>query len=267
VAGQRPRRPASASLPSIGPGEGGDDLSAGAQARVAAAWRGRPRDAVSSFVREAARWAGAASAPLAPAALAVGASGGAAVRAALLARAPGADGSLSEMRDRVSRSGAYFDGRLRVVAVDRATGRRVIFGAPGAPPASVGQAVQASCSVPWIFAPVPIGEHEYVDGGMWSNTNLDAAPAGRDTEVLCLNPIASLDIARASPFGALRAVAGSAAALELLALRRRGTRVRMIGPERATARLMGADLMDPRPREAVLSGGYAQGLTLARASA
>ncbi|MGH2840883.1 MAG: patatin-like phospholipase family protein, partial [Solirubrobacteraceae bacterium] len=120
----------------------------------------------------------------------------------------------------------------------------------------------ASCSVPWIFAPVSISGREYVDGGVWSNTNLDVAPAGRATEVLCLNPIASLDIAMASPFGVLRALAGSTAALETLALRNRGARVRMIGPDQDTARIMGPNLMDPRLRDAVLAGGYAQGLTL-----
>ena len=137
-----------------------------------------------------------------------------------------------------------------------------MFGAPGAPDASVAEAVQASCSVPWIFAPVRIGGREYVDGGVWSNTNLDIAPAGRATQVLCLNPIASLDIAMASPLGMLRAVAGSTAALETLALRSRGAKVRMIGPAHDIARVMGANLMDARRRDEVLTGGYAQGLEL-----
>src|SRR5205085_186205 len=80
------------------------------------------------------------------------------------------------------------------------------------------------------LAPVTIDGREYVDGGVWSNTNLDVAPAARLTQVLCLNPIASLDIAIASPFGLLRAIAGSTAALETLALRSRGAKVRMVGP-------------------------------------
>ena len=42
--------------------------------------------------------------------------------------------------------------------------------------------------------------------------------------MLCLNPIASLDIALASPFGMLRAIAGSTAALETLSLRSRGAK-------------------------------------------
>jgi NTE family protein len=107
---------------------------------------------------------------------------------------------------------------------------------------------------------VEIGGREYVDGGVWSNTNLDIAPAGRLTQVLCLNPILSVDIALASPFGMLRALAGSTAAVETLALRNRGARVRMIGPEQMIARVMAPDLMDARLREEVLAGGYAQGL-------
>jgi NTE family protein len=220
------------------------------------------RSALQGLAREAARLAGVAATPLAPMALAVGATGSTALRAALLSRAPGTDESLSEIHSGVAATGARFDGRLRVVAVDRATGRRVVFGSPGAPEATVAQAVQASCSVPWIFAPVRIGDREYVDGGVWSNTNLDIAPGARSTQVLCLNPIASLDIAIASPFGLLRAIAGSGAALETLALRSRGAKVRMIGPAQEIARVMGPNLMDSRLREQVLAGGYAQGLTI-----
>ena len=116
--------------------------------------------------------------------------------------------------------------------------------------------------MPWVFAPVVIEGREYVDGGVWSNTNLDVAPAGRMTHVLCLNPLASLDIAMASPLRVLRALAGSSAAVETLALRNRGARVRMVGPTHDVARLMGPDLGDTRLREEVLAGGYAQGLEL-----
>jgi NTE family protein len=265
AAGQRPRRPGDEGRQRVGGGgsEPAEDLAgaaAGAQV-TAAGWR-RPLRPLEAVAREAARWAAVASTPLAPVALAAGVPGGAALRAALLAAAPGSDASLSVVRDRVRESGARFDGRLRVVAVDRASGRRVVFGAPGAPRAGVGEAVQASCAVPWIFSPVRIGGREYVDGGMWSATNLDVAPAGEGTEVLCLNPIASLDVALASPFGVLRAIAGGAAALETLALRGRGARVRTIGPEGETARLMGPNLMDARHRGEVLRGGHAQGLRL-----
>jgi NTE family protein len=263
VAGQRPRRPrAGGGLPALGPGTTADDVSSAQASSLGAARTSLPRAVLANVGREALRLAGVAATPMAPVALSVGSSGTTAVRAALLGRAPGSDRSLTRIHDGVSATGARFDGRLRVVTVDRANGRRVVFGAPGAPDATVAEAVQASCSVPWIFAPVQIDGREYVDGGVWSNTNLDIAPAGRLTQVLCLNPILSLDIALASPFGMLRALAGSTAAVETLALRSRGARVRMIGPAQIIARVMAPDLMDTRLREDVLAGGYAQGLEI-----
>ncbi|MBW3653816.1 MAG: patatin-like phospholipase family protein [Actinobacteria bacterium] len=268
VAGQRPRRPrpqtALLGLPS---GDASGDVAAQSSSRLAAQWLPLPRTILQSVGREAVRLAGVAATPLAPLALAAGANSSTALRAALLGRAPGRDTSLEAMRDGIERSGARWDGRLRVVAVDRGNGHRVVFGAPGAPEATVGEAVQASCSVPWVFAPVKIGGREYVDGGVWSNTNLDIAPAGRATQVLCLNPIMSLDIAMASAFGLLRAIAGSTAALEALALRSRGAKVRMIGPAHEIARVMGRNLMDAGRREEVLAGAYAQGLELGGAAA
>jgi NTE family protein len=269
VAGQRPRRPpAQAALLGLPSGDTTGDVASQTSSRLAAQWRlTLPRSVLLSVGREAVRFAGAAATPLAPIALAAGANGSTALRAALLGRTPGSDTSLEAMRDGIERSGARWDGRLRVVAVDRAKGRRVVFGAPGAPEATVAEAVQASCSVPWIFAPVKIGGREYVDGGVWSNTNLDTAPAGRATQVLCLNPIMSLDIAMASAFGLLRAIAGSTAALETLALRSRGAKVRMIGPAHDIARVMGPNLMDVQRREEVLAGGYAQGLQIGDAAA
>jgi NTE family protein len=268
VAGQRPRRPLQ------GPGNlalnAGDAVAQptvvpGATSQLLSPWIPIPRSMLLNVAREAARLAGVAATPLAPLALSIGSTSSSAMRAALLSRAPGTDRSLSAVHDGVAEAGARFDGRLRVVAVDRDSGRRVVFGSPGAPDATVAQAVQASCSVPWIFAPVTIEGREYVDGGVWSNTNLDIAPATRLTQILCLNPIASLDIAIASPFGMLRAIAGSSAALETLALRSRGAKVRMIGPAHDIARVMGPNLMDARRRERVLAGGYAQGLEIGRA--
>jgi NTE family protein len=170
--------------------------------------------------------------------------------------------SLDRLQANVDRVGARFDGRLRVCAVDRASGRRVVFGRPGAPRATVGEAVAASCAVPWIFAPVEIGGREYVDGGVWSITNLDVAPAGRDSEVLCLSVTASFPLALSSPFAALRGVARAGEAVETLALQRRGASVRTIGPDAAAASELGANLMDERRRGAALAAGYRQGLAV-----
>ena len=139
----------------------------------------------------------AAASPFVPLALAGAAPAGPRAAGRRAARRAAGDprrsGGLGEHLDAL---GARFDGRLRVAAVDRRSGRRVMFGAPGAPPAEVAEAVLASCAVPGVFAPVEIGGREYVDGGVWSPANLDAAPAGRGAEVLCLVPTAR---AAASP--------------------------------------------------------------------
>jgi NTE family protein len=247
AAGRPPRRPAEGA-PDVAPSDGsGDDGT---------------RFAIGRALRSAGAVAWAGTAPAASAALAVGAPAGALVRAAALARMPPGERSLADLGARVAAWGARFDGRLRVCAVDRRTGRRVVFGAPGAPPASVADAVVASCSIPWVFEPVEIGGRSYVDGGVWSVTNLDAAPAGRDTQVLCLDVISGLDPTTRG-MTAMRRAFRVAAELETQNLRRRGARVRRVGPDAASAEAIGPDLMDPRPRDAVLLAGFRQGRTLA----
>jgi NTE family protein len=217
------------------------------------------------FATAATRVLAAAISPLVDPLLMLGAPGGAVARSAVLARAPRGRRRLDELVDWVDHIGATFDGRLRVCCVDRASGRRVIFGAPGAPPAAVGLAVAASCSIPGVFEPVTIGGREYVDGGAWSQTNLDAAPVGRDTRVLCMNPVLGLARSGSAPWAALRAAWRLRAQVELLALRRRGAEVRVIGPSNEAADLMRVGLMQTGPREAVLAAGYRQGLDLANA--
>jgi len=249
AAGRSPRRPASIETDDeMAPEEPPGRLGAAA-AGIGAA-------------RRAGVWAVAASSALAPAALGMAAPAGALMRAGALSRLPRPRQELDHLREEIARAGARFDGRLRVAAVDRRSGRRVVFGSPGAPRASVAAAVAASCTVPWLFAPVEIGGREYVDGGVWSPTNLDAAPAGRGTRVLCLNPTGSLT----TPDGALtllRRASRAAAAVEELVLRRRGASVQVVAPSAASAAVMGINLMDRAPRHRVLSAGYRQGLALA----
>jgi NTE family protein len=212
--------------------------------------------------RRAGRAAQAAAAPFAPAVAAGLQPGGAAVRAAVLRRGRRPTREIPRLRAALERIDGTFDGRLRVTAVDLHTGRRVVFGAPGAPEASVTDAVLASCAVPWVFRPVTIGGREYVDGGFWSAANLDAAPVERGNEVLCLNPTASPRLA-VDRLGAMRAFAGATAAGESLVLRRRGARVRIAAPDAATVEAIGPNLFDARRRPPVEAAGYAQGRALA----
>lgn len=203
----------------------------------------------------AARVGFALGAPAMSAALALSAPVGAAARGAILRRAGDKGRSLADLKGRIARWGPRFDGRLRVCAVDRGSGRRVVFGAPGAPSADVPDAVAASCAIPFYFRAVRIGDREYVDGGAWSVSNLDAAPAGRDTQVLFLHPTASLTQPWAKAFRV-------ATELELQTLRRRGAHVLHVTPDAGAATAISGQFMDPARIGGVLAAGYAQGLRL-----
>ena len=192
------------------------------------------------------------------------APGGALVRRAALGRVPAGRRSLGGLGDRIDGLGARFDGRLAVSAVDLDSGRRVMFGRPDAPPASVGQAVEASCAIPGVFRPVSIDGREYVDGGAWSPTNMDAAEVSRGTNVLCLNPTGSLGGALASPRGAIGLASRSVAGVEALVLERRGAHVHTVSPDTGSLAAIGGNLMDPRPRRQVIEAGVEQGRAIAR---
>jgi NTE family protein len=211
------------------------------------------------------RGAGAtAFAPLAALALRSTAFSGAAVRRAALARVPTGKRSLAGLGTAIGQLGLDWDGRLLVVAVEVETGRRAIFGMPGETQLSVPQAVEASCAIPGVFRPVRSNGRTYVDGGAWSLTNLDVAPVERGTRVLCLNPTGSLG-PTASLRGAVGPLSRSVAAVEALALQRRGAVVKTLAPDAEAARAMGGDFMDGRRRSAAQQAGYAQGLRAASA--
>jgi NTE family protein len=215
--------------------------------------------AVRAALERASRISLGAVSPLAAPALAAASPGGALARAAVLARVPAGRIELRELRSRVEALAPEFDGRLNVVAVDRGSGCRVAFGTDGAPEASVADAVAASCAIPGFFAPVEIEGREYVDGGVWSPTNLDLARAGRGDRVLCLVPTAAMGT---SPAIALRGLAAGwrlSTSVEAAATQRRGASVEIVGPDAGAARAIGADLMNPSRRAAVLAEGFRQG--------
>ena len=218
----------------------------------------RPRALRAAFERASRVSLGAVS-PLAAPALAAATPGGALARAAVLARVPAGRIELHDLRSRVQALGPDWDGRLNIVAVDRGSGRRVAFGADGAPEASVADAVAASCAIPGYFAPVEIGGREYVDGGVWSPTNLDLARAGRGDRVLCLVPTAAMGT---SPALALRGLVAGwrlATSVEAAAARRRGASVEIVSPDGGSAKAIGSDLMNPSRRRQVLAAGFRQG--------
>jgi NTE family protein len=254
VAGQPPRRPSMID---------GDELPGATNGA-------RPVDGLAAAGLAAARRMGAfalaAGATFAPLAMGLAAPGGGVARSLLLRRLPRPSDTLSDLGQSVERLDPQFDGRLRIAAVDKRSGRRVVFGSPGSPRTSVAQAVVASCSVPWLFAPATIGSREYVDGGVWSPTNLDAAPAGRDTHVLCLNPTASIP-GSSGVLAVVRGVSRTAVSVESLVLRRRGAAVQMLAPDAECAEIMGTNFMDGDRRGPVLTAAYRQGLKFVTGSA
>jgi NTE family protein len=215
--------------------------------------------ALRAALERASRISLGAVSPLAAPALAAASPGGALARAAVLARVPPGRIELRELRSRVDALAPEFDGRLNVVAVDRGSGRRVAFGTDGAPEASVADAVAASCAIPGFFAPVEIKGREYVDGGVWSPTNLDLARAARGDRVLCLVPTAAMGTSPALALRGLSAGWRLATSVEAAAARQRGASVEIVGPDAGSARAIGGDLMNPSRRAGVLAEGFRQG--------
>jgi NTE family protein len=216
----------------------------------------RAPSALRGLLATAADVGGTLAAPFASLALSSTARGGAMVRRVALSRVREGRRPLADLGRTIERLGVGWDGRLRVTAVELESGRRVVFGAPGAPALPVSQAVQASCAIPGFFRPVRSGGRSYVDGGAWSPTNLDMAQARRGDRVLCLNPTASV--------GAVGPLSRSFAGAEALVLKRRGASVTTVSPDRDSAEAMGGNLMRSGPAGAVGAAGLAQGRRLAR---
>jgi NTE family protein len=144
-----------------------------------------------------------------------------------------------------------------VVAMDYDDGRRVAFGRPGAPGAELSEAVLASCSIPAWYAPVSIGGRRYIDGGTCSPTSLDLL-AGLDLdEVFVLAPMCSFEYDEPTTVGArlersFRRTLTRRMVREAGKVRAGGTRMTLLGPGREDLQGIGANLMDPTRRKAVL---------------
>lgn len=141
---------------------------------------------------------------------------------------------------------------LWVVAVERASGRRTVFGRAGCPPASVGRAVAASCALPGWFAPVRIGDIEYVDGGAHSPTNADLL-AEFPLDVVVISSPMSVE-----PLGirpridlTLRMAWHGYVQAETRLLRRRGVRVLAVEPAGQVLDSMSVNLMNLRQIDVV----------------
>jgi NTE family protein len=72
-----------------------------------------------------------------------------------------------------------------IIAVDYDSGRRVAFGRTGAPPATLPEAVVASCSIPGWYRPTVIGGRRYVDGVCTRARRWTCWPKSTSTKSTC----------------------------------------------------------------------------------
>jgi NTE family protein len=148
-------------------------------------------------------------------------------------------------------------GETWIMAVDYASGRRVGFGRPNAPAASLADAVVASCSIPGWYEPKTVNGRRYVDGGVCSATSLDLVVRADLDEVYVLAPMASYVLDRpwnpaAQLERMLRRVVTVGLTLEARKVRAAGTDLTVLTPGPEDLMAMGANLMNPGPRQQVL---------------
>lgn len=143
------------------------------------------------------------------------------------------------------------------MAVDYGTGRRVAFGRAGSPPAKLPDAVAASCAIPGFYHCVEIGGRQYVDGGVYSTSNLDVLRAEPLDLVVALNPMSSLHasaprtLAQRVAFQ-MRQAAGRRLGHEAKRLRAAGIEVILIQPTVLDLDVMGGNLMSSKRRHEVI---------------
>lgn len=148
---------------------------------------------------------------------------------------------------RGNEAGTWPEAPLWIVAVRRSDGRRVVFGKPGEPVTDVNSACAASCAIPGYFSAVDIDGTSYVDGGVHSPTNADLL-AGRELDVVLISAPMSVQLAGVRPRVDLpmRLLFAGYLREEMWVLRRRGTQVITIEPDRSVLAVMGLNMMDGR---------------------
>jgi NTE family protein len=147
---------------------------------------------------------------------------------------------------------------LRICAVRRTDGARIVFGRNGAPQARLAPAVLASCAIPGYFRPVTIEGTEYVDGGVHSATNADVLRSdGLDLVVI----VSSMSAAHGSANGAdglLRRTVHRRLEREIARLEAAGTTVVSLEPGVGSRRAMGLRAMAEDRSSRVIEAAYAE---------
>jgi NTE family protein len=145
---------------------------------------------------------------------------------------------------------------LWICAARRTDGGRVVFGRDGSPLGPLASAVLASCAIPGYFAPISIGDVEYFDGGVHSNTNADVLKTQNlDTVIVVSSMSASGGIA-AGPDGLLRWSVHRRLEREIAHLEGAGTTVVRLEPGPETRQAMGLWAMAEHRAPRVVEAAY-----------
>jgi len=145
---------------------------------------------------------------------------------------------------------------LRICAVRRRDGARVVFGRSGAPAARLAPAVLASCAIPGYFRPVTIEGTEYVDGGVHSVTNADVLRSENLDLVVIVSSMSAHQGNANGADGLLRRTVHRRMEREITRLGEAGTAVVSLEPGAESLRAMGLRAMaeDRSPR--VIEAAY-----------
>jgi NTE family protein len=168
--------------------------------------------------------------------------GGWATARADAGRTPTLEARYDAIRERLPVLEWPADGRLVVTAVDAATGVLRCFS--GADDVPLLDAVTASCAVPGVYPPVPIGGRRYVDGGARSGANADLAAS-------CSRVVALTPVDRG--IGPLRSAGHQL----------RGLRHVLVSPDQTSVRAIGRNVLDPANRAASARAGRMQAESVA----
>lgn len=155
---------------------------------------------------------------------------------------------------------------LWLATYDLVSRRRVVLGTGRSPYMPLPQAVQASCAIPGVYAPIRAGGSVLVDGGAWSLTNLDLAALAGAELVVCLAPM-SYDRERPPDRTnrALREVATRMLEREANRLRHQGVETLVLAPGEREVAVQGINLMRANGLPAVAEVGYEETRRLLRA--
>lgn len=142
-------------------------------------------------------------------------------------------------------------------ATDLRSGRRVVFGTPGAPAADLPTAIMASCAIPGFFRPVRHGDAVLVDGGVSSTTHLDLAAITGHRRIIAVAPMAFDPAAAPANLAQLtRRRPARALAREARMSKRLGAELSLVRPCADELKIHGRNLMAPDVAEDVARAAY-----------